>query len=134
MDRGNLLKHLIFLMFFIFLAHLLAEQFYWYYSIAWFDMFMHFLGGVWLGLFFFYVFSRNKQIVPSFFKIIFFVLMVGILWEVFQFFTKNYIGRDPFDIIDTLSDVFFDLLGGLCVILYVWKKRLKSHFAGERVQ
>lgn len=125
MDRENLLKHLIFLMFFIFLAHLLAEQFYWYYSIAWFDMFMHFLGGVWLGLFFFYVFSRNKQIVPFALKIIFFILMVGILWEVFQFFTKNYIGGDPFDSMDTLSDIFFDLLGGLCVILYIWEKRLK---------
>jgi hypothetical protein len=61
------------------------------------------------------------------FKIIFLVLITGILWEAFEFFSNNYIGRDSFNILDTFSDIFFDFIGGLCAILYVWKKlRIKQ--------
>ena len=125
MDRNKLLKHLVVLMFFIFLANNIALQFYWYYSITYFDMLMHFLGGVWAGLFFIYVFYVRKEVLNSLFYIILFVLFIGILWEFFEFFMGT-IARDSFDTGDTLSDIFFDLLGGLCAILYLWKSKQKK--------
>ena len=125
MNRKNLLKHLVFLMFFIFVLDLVGVSLYWDYSTWWFDMVLHFFGGFWVGLFFIYVFYIRKQILKPFFHIIIFVLLIGILWELFEFYANNYIGKSPFDIIDTLSDIFFDLSGGLCAILYLWKKQPK---------
>ena len=112
-------------MFFIFVLDLVGVSLYWDYSTWWFDMVLHFFGGFWVGLFFIYVFYIRKQILKPFFHIIIFVLLIGILWELFEFYANNYIGKSPFDIIDTLSDIFFDLSGGLCAILYLWKKQPK---------
>ena len=119
MDGKKLLKYLVFLMLFMFLVNLAASKFYLYYSLWYFDILMHFLGGVWVGLFFLYVFSRKSQVLPSELKITFFVLIIGILWEAFEAFSHNYIGRDSFNILDTFSDILFDLAGGLCAILYI---------------
>ena len=128
MDRKKLLKSLVCLMFLIFIANSLALKFYWYFSIWWFDMFMHFLGGLWEGLFFIWFFSiinfpflkLSLEVVDFrlIYKTILFVLLIGIFWEFFEFFANNYIGHDPFSILDTVSDVFFDLVGGAFSILY----------------
>jgi len=126
MDRKRLLKHLVFLVFFIFIANLLAQQFYWYFSIWYFDMFMHFLGGFWVGLVFLWFFSRESTSLEPFlqliFKVIFAVLMVGILWEIFEISIDKIIIQNPFNALDTFSDIFFDLTGGLVAVLYFLKK------------
>lgn len=111
-------------MFFIFLMNLTAERLFWYSSIWWFDMVMHFLGGFWVSIFSIYIFSYKEVILPIF-RIILFVLFIGILWEFFEIYSNNYIGGESFDMLDTVSDLFFDLSGGLCAILYLWKKTQK---------
>ncbi len=116
MNRHRLLAILIFLMFFMFITDYLARIFYWYYSVSWFDMPMHFLGGVWVGFFFIYVLSIKTPSV--FWKIILYVLLIGLVWEFFQLIVKNGIGRTPFDLLDTLSDLFFDILGGALAFWY----------------
>ncbi|OGI46772.1 hypothetical protein A2121_00185 [Candidatus Nomurabacteria bacterium GWB1_40_6] len=132
MDRKKLVKHLVFLMFFIFIADILAQKLHWYFSIWWFDMLMHFGGGFWVGLFFIWFFSiKDLPIFQLSFekidfklilKVLLFVLFFGILWELFEVFVHNYIAQDPFSVLDTTSDIFFDFGGGLCAILYLWKK------------
>lgn len=121
MNRKKLLQHLVFLMFFIFITDLLAKGFYWYYSISWFDMLMHFLGGFWVGLFFLYVFYDKNQFSKKLLAVILGVLLIGVLWEVFEFFL-NVIAHDTFSIADTLSDIFFDLVGGFLAIFFYFKK------------
>jgi hypothetical protein len=113
-------------MFFIFLVNFLANKFYWYFSIWWFDMPMHFLGGFWIGLAFVFLFPPKDSSMTSVFKIIFFVLLIGVGWEVFEIFFNNYLAQNPFNMLDTISDVFFDLSGGLCAILYLWRKQQKK--------
>ncbi len=132
-DRTKLVTPLVFLMFFIFLVNLVALKLYWYYSIWYFDMPMHFLGGLWVGLFFLWFFSIESMpflhlvLERVDFKLVsktlLFVLLFGVLWELFEFYTNNYIGHDLFNILDTTSDIFFDLSGGLYAILYVWKNQ-----------
>ena len=116
-------------------------NFFWYYTIWYFDMPMHFLGGLWLSLFFIWFFSLtdfpryvfyNHPDLKLFLQTIVFVLIVGVLWEFFEFFTNNYIGRDQFNIMDTSSDIFFDLAGGnlgfyyfLKVIMFVDKNKIQ---------
>ncbi len=87
---------------------------------------MHFLGGFWLGLFFIYFFHRlgasSNISYKYFFKIILPVLVVGVFWEVFEFFAYNHFGQNPFDALDTVSDIFFDLVGGTFAMIYFFRK------------
>lgn len=116
MDPKRLLKQIVVLMIFMFVANQLATKFHWYYSIAWFDMMMHFLGGVWVAMFFLYVFKAPSTFARKFWVVISSVLVVGILWEVFEFGMGSIAG-DAFNVRDTLSDIFFDLAGG-CVAIF----------------
>jgi hypothetical protein len=120
MDRKNILKRLVFLILFIFILNFAATNLYWYSSLAYLDMIMHFLGGFWVALAGFYVFSPK---INSIFNLLFFVLLVGLGWEFYEILVNDVIAQNPFDYGDSLSDIFFDLFGGLCAILYLWKKQ-----------
>jgi hypothetical protein len=126
MDRKQLFKHLAILIFLIFILNSLANTFYWYSSIWYFDMPMHFLGGLWLGLCFIYIFSPKELSEELSFgylsKIIFLVLLIGIFWEFFELYFINHIAQNPFNALDTVSDIFFDLAGGTFAILYCFKQ------------
>lgn len=119
MDRKNLLKRLAYLIFFIFIVHFLATKFYWYYTIAYLDMVMHFLGGFWLGLAGVYLFQPKNYSMNVVLKILFFVLAIGAGWEAYQILVNEVLAKNPFDYLDISSDIFLDLFGGFCAILYV---------------
>ena len=132
MNRDKLLKHLVFLMFFILALNYIGISLHWDYTTWWFDMVLHFLGGFWEGVLFIWFFSIKDLpfLKPSLdpndpkliYKTIFFVLLIGLLWELFEFYTQNYIAQMPFSLFDTLSDIFFDLVGGFVAISYFYKK------------
>jgi len=118
MDSKKLLVRLVFVVFFIFLLNYLALEFYWYSSIWYLDMPMHFLGGFWLGLILI-LFLRIEEIsFKSILKIIIGVLLFGFLWEIFEIVINKTITENFFNILDTISDIFFDFAGGLFAILY----------------
>ncbi len=122
MDRKRLLKRLVALIVFIFIINFIAGALYWYYSIWWFDMPMHFLGGFWLGLGYIWLFWPED--IASFaviWKLIAAVLTIGILWEIYEIGVNNLIARNPFNALDTISDLFFDLAGGTVALLYAFK-------------
>ena len=100
-------------MFFMFLLDYATRKFYWYYTIWWFDMPMHFLGGIWVSLFFIYVFFRNDLQFRAFGKVIFWVAVIGILWEGFEIFVNQHLGRMPFNALDSALDLALDLVGAL---------------------
>ena len=122
MERNKLLRPIVFLMVFLFLTDALAQKFYWYYSIWWFDMLMHFLGGLWLGLVFIYFFLPKNITISLILKILAFVFLAGIGWEAFEFYFINYVAQNSFNILDTISDVLFDLIGGISAVLYFSKR------------
>ena len=101
--------------FFILIVNYAAMKFYWYYSIPWFDMLMHFFGGLWLGFAFIWLYQPGI----SYLKIIAGVLLFGVFWEVFEMVIHQSFLRDPFDLPDTLSDLFFDMLGGGVAVFYL---------------
>lgn len=124
MDRKKLLKHLVFLVFFIFIADFLARSFYWYSLIWYFDMIMHFSGGLWVGLVSLYFFpSRYFSSVnfSSTLRVLLCVLFIGVSWEVFELLVDKVVAQNPFNALDALSDVFFDLSGGAVAVLYFLK-------------
>jgi hypothetical protein len=93
---------------------------------------IHFLGGLWEGWLFLWFFSLQEM--PLFkislaridlklmLKTTLFVFLIGVLWEFFEFFMHMYAPHDSFNILDTVSDVFFDISGGAFAILYCMKR------------
>ena len=126
MDRKRLFKIQAYLIILIFLVNSFALKFYLYYSIWYFDMFMHFLGGFWVGFFFLWLLSfKNTPLdfsMKLIYKIIFFVLFIGVSWEIFEILFNNIIAQNEFNIFDTISDIFFDLSGGILAVLYFLKR------------
>jgi len=107
-------------MFFIFIVNTLALKFYWYSSIWYLDIIMHFLGGLWLGIFFIYAYVRSARTNISIPYLLVFVFFIGLLWEFFELGVYNYIGGNAFDALDTFTDLCFDLVGGwVAYLLYV---------------
>ncbi|MFA6585833.1 MAG: hypothetical protein WCS86_01595 [Candidatus Paceibacterota bacterium] len=122
MDYKKLAVRLFLLILLIFLVNYSAMQFHWYSSIWYLDMPMHFFGGFWIGLAFIWLFKIKEISFRLILKIISVVLLVGVLWEFFEIVVNNYIILDSFNTLDTLSDIFFDLAGGIFAILYFLKK------------
>jgi hypothetical protein len=124
MNRKKLLTRITYLILFIFLLNFLAGKFYWYSTLWWFDMPMHFFGGLFLGLCMVYFFPPKGLNSISFFKVIFGVLLLSIGWEVFEFFVDENIAQNGFNILDTLSDICFDIAGGTTAMIYFFKRIL----------
>ena len=134
MNRKKFSMYIVVFILSILVINLMAVKFYWYFSIWWFDMVMHFLGGFWIGLLFIWLFSSKafsflrlsfEEINIKFIaRTILFVLIIGVYWEAFEIVINNIIVGDKFNILDTLSDVFFDLAGGCFAIIYFSKKVL----------
>jgi len=124
MDSKRLLIRLVSLIVFIFLLNFLALKFYWYSSIWYFDTIMHFLGGLWLGLVSIYLFpfAFRENLLKPVCQVLLVVLFVGAGWEIFEILVDRFITQNSFNILDSTSDVFFDLAGGLFAIFYFLKR------------
>lgn len=122
MNRKKLLIRIISIIFFIFTLNLIAMKLYWYYSIWWLDMPMHILGGFWIGLVFFWYFRFEKLSFVSVSKIILGVLVIAIGWEVFESLLDKTITQNPFNALDTFSDLCFGIAGGLLSVFYFFKR------------
>ena len=103
---------------------------------------MHFLGGFWI-----YISARtlikyfNFNMIGehdgfySFIIFIGFVALTGVLWEFFELVLDRYLIHNGYSFLpgvyeDTLSDLFFDLLGGtiaFLIYLYIGKKFVISN-------
>lgn len=122
MDRKKLLTRVTSLALFIFVVNYMAMKFYWYSLLWWFDMPMHFLGGFWAGLMVAYVYPPKDIAFKTVLRFILAVLTIGILWEIFEILVAKYITGQPFNTLDTLSDIFFDVAGGFLSIIYFSKR------------
>lgn len=95
-------------------THYLAIEFYLYWLYLWFDMPMHFLGGVTVALGYLSVRDFIVSLPLWLFKFvptIFFVLLVAVSWEVFEFWT-GLTTDEALYVNDTLSDLVLGVLGG----------------------
>jgi hypothetical protein len=110
------------LIFSIFILNFLAGKFYWYYSIWYFDMIMHFCGGFFISLLLFWLLKVKEVSLKSILKIILGVLIIGVLWEFFEIMVNKTIAQNPFNFLDTISDIFFDLAGGSMASIYFLKR------------
>ena len=91
-------------------THILAMQFYLYWSFPWIDMPMHYLGGIVVGLLLYTCRDLGVSIIPEqprWFTVLFFVMAVAFAWEVYEIL----IGIPMLD--NYVSDTIIDLVNGL---------------------
>jgi len=124
--QKKILKNIAILIVFIFLVNLLAIKFHWYYVIWWFDMPMHFVGGFFISLAVLWLyFYRNPwlnlKVNPIFISLLS-VFIIGVLWEIFEFSLDQFFAINLLSPIDSLSDLFFDLSGGIVGTMYFLRK------------
>jgi len=115
-------------------VHSLAVINNWYRLIPRIDTIIHFSWTVVLGLVVYWIINRFPGYIDLG-KNLFFTILVGlslaalggVLWEfgefTYDFVARSYIlGVSPvqFNLYDTLSDLFFNLLGGFTVAIFVW--------------
>lgn len=128
MTRKSLFIQLTFLLYIILALHISALYFFWYWSIWWFDILMHILGGVWVSgmTLWWYLFSYNKGEKRSSYAMYLIpftsVLIIGVLWEFFEFGLDTFITIQNNDVVDTLSDIGSDISGGFLAVLYILRK------------
>ena len=115
---------LLFLVF-ILVSYGLALWFKLLYLFWWLDMAHHFLGGAWIALFFNWCAKRfSSQVSAGAFlfatAVLGAVALAGVFWEFFEFILNRYVINIGFlGYEDTLSDLFFDLLGGALAFLVI---------------
>ncbi len=133
-SRRDLFFRIFLLISFIFITNTLAMYFYWYSSVWWFDMPMHYLGGLFLGFFVLGLvlhtpLGKNERKVTYYDHILFLfagILAFGLLWEVFEYVIDINTTQNGFNMLDTLSDIMFDCAGGFTFVLYYLSLHIKQ--------
>lgn len=110
--------------------HYLALTFSLYWSIEWYDIMMHFLGGVTMAFLAVFVLFTSEyikgmaglrsHILVVFLALVSFTLIVGLIWELWEIF----VGFSDIleDRGDTILDLIMDTLGAITVFVYVKEK------------
>lgn len=123
----------------------IAFQHYLYWRFAWFDVLMHLIGGLAIGLVSAYVYwewqkedlSRRikieSEIDPNYlnWKIFFifnlsFILIIGLGWEIFEILADRVV---HFDLLNIIRDLFFGIMGSLLTglfVIWIHKQNIKK--------
>lgn len=120
MEQEKIFKFGAYSIILLFLVNFWATKFHWYFSVWYFDMPMHFWGGVSVGLMAVWLFLKRNIVfsIKNILWLLSLVFVVGFLWEIFEVIFNNMIAGTSFDLLDTISDLFFDLLGGMSAFLF----------------
>ena len=124
--------------FFIFLFLLLVViavlefiglQRFWLFIFWWFDLLLHFLGGVWvsgmaLWLFFLsgYVHGVARNSTNILLVAVISFLVIGIAWEIFEFLVGAIFAEEVEYFFDTATDMLIGLFGGLLVSYFFLRR------------
>lgn len=123
--KRSILNFAVFIFVIISSVNLFSLEYRWYQEFFWFDMPMHFLGGLASFLLLVYLMHEkcaNHHFHKSFLvKILFLALAVGVAWEVYEYLAQIIISHDRWNYVDTLSDLLFDTIGGILGLLLIKK-------------
>ena len=92
----------------------IAVFIHWYSIIWWFDMPMHFLGGMAVFYLSAVLWLPARKFVSDrrfLFEGIITALLIGVLWEALELYLFLTYGDPNFILLDSISDLFFDLAG-----------------------
>jgi hypothetical protein len=110
------------------LLHVGAIIFYIYWSVWWFDIFMHFLGGIAAGLLALWLYSQGNRRGNEFWAALLGALIIGIAWEVYEYAAGVTYALDAYTF-DTATDLVMDLVGALVPVWYVRRGLIKEQYS-----
>lgn len=131
---------------FIFLALFLGKMYNIYVVFPWWDLFLHFISGILIGIvglwLLSFLVSQNifKNLSPIFKAIYVFIIATSssALWEIFEFAGDRLLGFNSQlnSLVDTMGDICICVLGGLIISIMVYKfyKKNKFKFIGKSVE
>lgn len=124
MERTKLSKFLIVFAFLIYIAEYIGSVYSLYETTWWYYMTLHFLGGFWVALFFIWFYKPKCLSSLPVLQIMVSLLVVAVLWEVYEYYVFNVIGKLPYDSFDTYTDIIVGLIGGLFALFHFCKNRI----------
>lgn len=114
----------------IVLIHSVATFYNLYWRFLWIDVPMHFLGGVLAAIIFIWLcgkfpghFDLSRNFFVTILAVLSFTALIGVLWELWEFVYDVIISSRGWGVLalqgarDTIGDLFFDILGGLVVVV-----------------
>ncbi len=116
MLRSKLLNRLAISIIVLALINALAVYFSWYSLVWWFDMPMHFLGGISVFYLSAMLWRSALKRVPVWrflYEAVITAVLIGVLWEALELYLYLHYGSPNFILLDSFSDVCFDLAGAL---------------------
>lgn len=103
----------------------------WYWTLYWYDFMMHFLGGLWLGLFLSWLGTTPLgswvPLLRSQGRVILLSILVGIAWEIYELTFGITFLADKGYVWDTSHDLVMDTLGAFVGAWIFWKQKLTRH-------
>jgi len=98
------------------IVHVSAIVFHLYWLFPWLDLLAHMLGGIVIGLFYFALplfFKKLPERYMDYMGLITFVIIIGLLWEIFEIKAgfPNFYAYEHY-IKDLYVDLFMDVVGG----------------------
>lgn len=121
--KKTLLFELIFVTFLVAFLYIIGLEFLLYWVTDWYDIVMHFLGGLWIALFATYLFFVLRVVeIPTHNRVVIVlvtlgsVLIVGLGWELWELFSGlTFVFKD---LGDTILDLIMDMIGGTAGLAY----------------
>lgn len=96
----------------LYILHRVALTMDLYYASFWADIITHTIAGALVGGIALYLASWfKKKTEPSLVSLLLFVLIVGVLWEVFEVMNQLVVVSDEGYVLDTIGDLYFDIFG-----------------------
>ena len=124
MLQQPLFRFLFALIIFVALLHIAALELYFYWTLWWFDVLVHFLAGLWVGLGALWLIFLSGYITrfrlshhSALFTALIPIAVVGIGWELFEVWAGVPIEKKYLS--DTVVDLSMGILGALSGYIYV---------------
>ncbi len=109
--------------FFIFVSFICGSVLEWYYKIAWYDLFVHFLSGIASTIFGAVILYRKSNLIQKniFITVLFllcFSLAIASFWEFFEFLCDQIFHKDAqfvqkTGVVDTMTDMLIAFFGSI---------------------
>lgn len=134
-NKSNMFKRKIFIYSFILLIliaifNYIGVKFCWYWTYRWYDIPMHIAGGLWVSLFFLFLYDYfvNKFTIKNYkikvFWVVFCVLLfITVSWEIFEVLGGINFTGDRGYWPDTLGDILNGFIGGMIGYLFFIKSK-----------
>lgn len=96
-----------------------------YWSLWWYDIVMHFLGGLWIALIALWAYKafagEDAESNKGYLTALIIVVVVGILWEVMEILVGLTLTQANYEM-DTVLDLIMDVVGAICAARLVFRR------------